>query len=506
MTGDSLSLLLIQADHVAAQRLQLGLEQWSRQPLAVVQAASLAAAVKILGQRKADAILYDPRVDETELARHELRRLKEQAAAPVILLVGDESEAGARFLLDCGSADDMLALQTRPQDLLRAIRLNAERERLSRELQAARREITAAERRFRALIESGPDGVLVLADDATVLQCSALAAEMLGRPPEVLVGQRLAGLLSAGEVTLLCAEGAPISVEVRLLETEWLGRRARVAKLRDLRPQRESEAALRLARQEADRANAMKSRFLANMSHELRTPLNSILGFSEMILAGVFGPIGHSKYAEYADYIHESASHLLALITDLLDVSRAEAGRFGIAEAPFAIAETIAAARDSVAGKAGERHLTLEIDPAAVRDLTLFGEERRIRQVLVNLLSNAVKFTPKGGRVMLTPRLLPSGDLDIVIADDGIGMAPKQVEEAFEAYIPVGNSEVRKAQQGSGLGLALSRMLIEMHDGWLELKSQPGCGTRVTVRLPAERVSRPKRPSVVELASNSSVA
>ena len=506
MTGDSLSLLLIQADHVAAQKLQLGLEQSGRQEHVVVQVANLAAAAMLLGQRKVDAVLYDTRVGETEMARHELRRVKDLAAAPVILLAGDEDEAASRALLDCGAADDLVPSDARTADLVRAIRLNCERDRLSRELRTARREIAAAERRFRALIESGPDGVVVLADDGAVLQCNAIAVEMLDRAPEALIGQHMPELLSAGEVTLVRPEGSALSVAVRLLETEWLGRRARVATLHDLGPSRQSEKAVRLARQDAERANAMKSRFLANMSHELRTPLNSILGFSEMIVSGVFGPVGNAKYSEYAEYIHDSATHLLSLICDLLDVSRAEAGRIGLTEAPFPIAETIDAAREAVADKARDCRLTLEVDGAAVRDLVLFGEERRVRQVLVNLLSNAVKFTPSGGRVMLLPQLQPSGDLDLIIADDGIGMAPNQIEHALEAYMQIGDSDVRKDQQGSGLGLALSRMLVELHDGWLDLKSQPGCGTRVTVRLPAERVSRPHKAPVIKLASQSSVA
>ena len=506
MTGGSLILLLIQADHVAAQKLRLGLERGGRQRHELVQVASLAAAANTLEQRGIDLVLFDPRIGETDSTRHELRRLKDLAAAPVVLLVGDEEEAGARTLLDSGAADDAIGRDAAPAELWRAIRLNAERERLERALGGARREIAALERRFLALMESGSDGVLVLADDGTVLQSNGRAAEMLERAPDALIGQRFEELLSAGEVTLLRPEGAALSLRVTLLETEWLGRRARVARLHDLGPERLRERALLLARQDAERANQMKSRFLANMSHELRTPLNSILGFSEMIVSGVFGPIGQKRYGDYAGYIHESATHLLNLISDLLDVSRAEAGRFGLAEAPFPLAKTIEAAQQAVAGKAEECRLSLEINGAPVEDLVLYGDERRIRQVLVNLLSNAVKFTPRGGRVMLSPQLLPSGDLDLVVADDGIGMAPNQIEDAFEAYIQIGNSEVRKEQQGSGLGLAVSRMLVEMHDGWMDLKSQPGCGTRVTVRIPAERVSRPHKAPIIKLAGNSSVA
>ena len=501
MTGDSLTLLLVQADHVSAQTLQLGLEQLAGRRHSLVQVARLAAATAVLGQHEFDAILYDQRVDESQTVRHELRRLKDLAVAPVVVLSDDSDQRFARELIRSAAADDSISREARASEISRTIDFSIERHALKRELREARRETGAAADRFHGLIQSLADGVVILADDGSVLHCNRRAAQMLERQGDAIVGQRFEALLNDGEVSLLRSDGSLLAIEVRLFETEWRGRRARMATLHDLGPLRKRERDLQIARHEAEQANAMKSRFLANMSHELRTPLNSILGFSEMITSGVFGPIGHHKYADYAGNIHESATHLLGLITDLLDVSRAQSGHFGMTEDTFSIAEAIDGARTSVAETARERGLALEVDLSAVADLLLLGDVRRIRQVFVNLLSNAIKFTREGGSVRLTSRLLKSGDLEFTVADDGIGMAPDQVEEAFEAYVQTSDSDVRREQQGSGLGLAMSRMLVELHDGSIELTSWPGRGTEVAVRFPAARVSRPFKARVIQLAS-----
>ena len=492
MTGDRLTLLLIQADRVAAQRLQLALADIEgAAQLQVCHVASLAAAQSLLASRPVQAVLYDLRLDASEVAAGELRRLRDRAAAPILLMTEDEEDERAHAMIRAGAADDIVSQASDGRRLMRALRLNLDRDRMTRELEAQRREAVAARTRFHNLVESSADGVLVLDREGIILFANTRAAAMLERPAEQIVGDSF-GDPAAGreptELTIMRRSGSALTIEIRMMETLWDGVTAFVATLRDISARKETERALRQAKQQAEWANEMKTQFLANMSHELRTPLNSILGFSEMIASGMFGPIGHRKYGEYARDIHRSASHLLGLISDLLDISRAEAGRFELENEPFDVAESLGLAARTMKPKLRQGGLGLDLETEAVEGVGLRGDERRIQQVLLNLLSNAIKFTPPGGRVRLSAGLSRIGNLVISVSDTGIGMDPERVEEAFQAYVQVSDIEIRRSQQGTGLGLAVARTLVEQHDGWMEMESEPGRGTQVSVVLPAERV------------------
>ena len=495
MTGESLRLLLIQADRVAAQRLQLALAEADRSGQhQIFHVATLPAAETLLATRRVQAVLYDLRVGTLEPAVLALRRLRDLAEAPILLLTADEEDEQAHAMIRSGAADDIVAEATDGRRLLRALRLNLERDRMTRELEARRREAVAARTRFYNLVESSADGVLVLNREGRMLFANAAAAAMLERPAEQLIGEPF-GDPAVGrestEFTILRRSGRATTIEMRVMETLWDGERAFVATLRDISARKEIEQSLRQDKQQAEWANEMKTQFLANMSHELRTPLNSILGFSEMIASGMFGPIGHRKYGEYASDIHRSASHLLGLISDLLDISRAEAGRFELADETFELAESLRVATRTMKPKLRQGGLTLSLEVEAVEGVGLRGDERRLQQVLLNLLSNAIKFTPPGGRIRLSAVLSRVGNLALTVADTGIGMDPERVEEAFQAYVQVSDIEIRRSQQGTGLGLAVARTLVEQHGGWLEMESEPGRGTQVTAVLPAERVIPP---------------
>lgn len=254
----------------------------------------------------------------------------------------------------------------------------------------------------------------------------------------------------------------------------------------DLSERHKAEADLADAKSRAEVANLAKSEFLASMSHELRTPLNSIIGFSQIIESAVHGPLGSDKYGEYLGYIQTSAHHLLALINDVLDVSAIEAGKLVLSEEWVAlgdIADAAAALISPSAGKAGVR-LDHDLTGSAV---ILNGDGRRLTQVLVNLLSNAVKFTPTGGTVTLWAERAGDGGIAVHVDDTGIGMTPDELVHAME---PFGRADtpLNRKLQGTGLGLPLSRTLIEAHGGHLDLNSAPGQGTRVTVSFPARMV------------------
>lgn len=240
------------------------------------------------------------------------------------------------------------------------------------------------------------------------------------------------------------------------------------------------------ARDEAQRANRAKSAFLANMSHELRTPLNAILGFSALIEQQSLGEIGNQRYVEYAGDIRESGEHLLAIINDLLEHSRIEAGKIELREERFDIAEAIEQARLFCQSRAEKTNVKLRTRLAPGLPPVL-GDALRLRQVLVNLISNAVKFTP-GGTVEIAAQIDAAGALRLDVCDTGIGMDEAGIEQALKPFGQVDNGLSRQFE-GTGLGLPLAKSLVELHGGMLSVASERGVGTMVSVVLPAWRVN-----------------
>jgi signal transduction histidine kinase len=230
-------------------------------------------------------------------------------------------------------------------------------------------------------------------------------------------------------------------------------------------------------------ANKHKSEFLANMSHELRTPLNAIIGFSEVLLERLFGDL-NDKQDDYLKDIHSSGKHLLSLINDILDLSKIEAGRMELEPSPVDVASAIVNALTLVRERAQHHAITLahDVDPEL---RTVDADERKFKQILLNLLSNAVKFTPDGGRIDVTARRL--GDVaEIAVHDTGIGIAPEDQAAVFEEFRQVGRDYTRK-QEGTGLGLALTRRFVELHGGTIRLESAPGAGSTFAFTLPLSR-------------------
>jgi signal transduction histidine kinase len=227
-------------------------------------------------------------------------------------------------------------------------------------------------------------------------------------------------------------------------------------------------------------ANKHKSEFLANMSHELRTPLNAIIGFSEALNERMFGEL-NDKQAEYIDDIHTSGKHLLALINDILDLSKVEAGRMELDLVEFDVPAALQNALTLVKERA-QRHgitLSLQLDPSVT---TFLGDERKFKQIMLNLLSNAVKFTPAGGRIGISSRC--SGEaLEVAVSDTGVGIAPEDQQAVFEEFRQVGRDYKSKAE-GTGLGLALTKRFVELHGGTLGVQSEPGKGSTFTFKLP----------------------
>jgi len=240
------------------------------------------------------------------------------------------------------------------------------------------------------------------------------------------------------------------------------------------------------ANEAAQSANMAKSAFLASIGHELRTPLNAILGFSEILKDEMFGEMGQPQYRDYSRLVHNSAEHLLNIINEILDIAKAEGGKLEIEDDTVDVARVVAICVSLIAARAGAKAPRIGIDiPSDLPPLR--ADSRRLKQILLNLISNAVKFTPESGEVKIGAAVEPSGGMAIVVRDTGSGMTAEDIVRATQLFAHT-EAELARKFAGAGIGLPLTKALVELHGGRFEIESEPGAGTRVTARFPRERV------------------
>jgi signal transduction histidine kinase len=259
-----------------------------------------------------------------------------------------------------------------------------------------------------------------------------------------------------------------------------------VSIVRDVSERIRYEAALHHAKEEADDANRSKSRFLATMSHELRTPLNAIIGFAEIMQHEIMGPVDNEQYRSYITDIHVSGAHLLQLINDILDLTKAEAGKLELYEEIIDLKEVVRSVARLNRAPIKKAGLTIRLDlPSGLPPLR--ADERKTRQILFNLIGNAVKFTPAGGRIEVSGRYDRQTGISVTVADSGIGIAPEDLPRVIEPFVQL-DSSLSRQHNGTGLGLPAVKAIMELHGGTLELRSRVGAGTEATATFPPDRV------------------
>jgi two-component system, cell cycle sensor histidine kinase DivJ len=384
---------------------------------------------------------------------------------------------------------------------------------------------SAEEARYRLLARNMTDVITRHGRNGTVLFISPAAETLLGVAAQQLRGHGLFDRVHVGDrpafLTALSdagAQGADRSVEFRVRREQaaarephyvWVEMRCRplareagdtadggdrqvVSVMRDVSGRKVQEQALAVARAEAERADAGKSRFLATMSHELRTPLNAIIGFSDMLANEQTMNLDPARRRDYAQMINESGQHLLAVVNGILDMSKIEAGNFAVTPEPFALAPAAESCCDLMALRAREAGVDLVVQlPGDLPEV--FADRRAVKQILLNLLSNAFKFTDAGGRVTLSAAA-EDGLVVLSIADTGIGIGEGDLPRLGDPFFQA-RSDYDRPRDGAGLGLSIVKGLLDLQNGRMQIASRLGEGTSITVRLPAVREAR--RPAAI---------
>ncbi|MER2634946.1 MAG: ATP-binding protein, partial [Rhizobiaceae bacterium] len=397
----------------------------------------------------------------------------------------------------------------------KALLLVLERSKETREPEAAPlkspsvAELEARVAEMRTIIDTATDGVVLIAPDGVIRSISRPAEalfgfesdDIAGKPFETLFAMEsqksardyLSGLSDHGVASVLNdgrevigreAEGRfiPLFMTIGRLP----GDSGYCAVVRDITQWKRAEEELTQARAVAERASSHKTEFLARVSHEIRTPLNAIIGFSELMIDEKFGPVANDRYRDYLRDINRSGNHVLDLVNDLLDISKIEAGQQDMSHEAVALNEALAEAVAIMQPQANRERVIIRSSfasnlPDVVADL------RSIRQIALNILSNAIRYTQAGGQVIVSTAYETSGDIAVRVRDTGIGMTPAEIEQALKPFKQI-NALKRPRGDGTGLGLPLTKALVEANRARFEISSTPGKGTLVEIVFPATRV------------------
>ncbi|HZT50653.1 MAG TPA: ATP-binding protein [Stellaceae bacterium] len=483
------------------------------------------AAMEAAEERPPDLLVTDlkmPGVDGIALIRR-FRALRGCAELPIMALTASEDRSLRLDALEAGATDFLPSPVDHDEFRVRArnlLTLRRQQRELAQRASSLEQQILAEERRHQAalreshellmrVIDAVPvmvsatdrDGRFVFVNECYARRVNKPAASIIGLTPVEVRDDLQARATMERDRRIVAHSEMPGTFEetiadangerrVLLTTKALLQDRAGPAVLvvtasLDITDRKEAELALLQAKEEAELASRSKTEFLANMSHELRTPLNAIIGFSQVMADELMGPLGSARYTGYARDICSSAQHLLGIISDILDVSKLEAGKAELDEEEGDLAAIVGDVLQLVRERARALEVGLAIDvPADLPAIRI--DVLKLKQVLLNLVTNAIKFSHAGGEVALSAGLAADA-LQITVSDRGIGMDEDEIATAVSRFGQVASAWSRK-HPGTGLGLPLAIGLVELHGGTLAIESRKGVGTTVTVRLPLDRI------------------
>jgi len=481
--------------------------------------------------RPPDLVITDvkmPELDGVEFIRR-FRSLPGCAEVPIVAVTTSEDRELRLAALEAGATDFLLSpvdhhefrvrsrnlLMLRRQQLLLAARASSLEEQMIADERRHRDALRHSHELLMRVIDAVPvmvsatdrEGRFVFVNECFARRVGKPAATIIGRVPSQVRDDLQARAAMERDRRIVARIDHPGSFEEQvatpdgerrvLLTTKALlhdhAAPLVVTASLDITDRKGAELALLAAKEEAELASRSKTEFLANMSHELRTPLNAIIGFSQVMADEMMGPIGSPRYAGYAHDIYTSAQHLLGIISDILDVSKLDAGKVELddeeAELPAVVGDVVRLVHERA------RVLELELDIDVPRGLPLVRVDvLKLKQVLLNLVTNAIKFSHAGGRVLVRAHADDDAIL-LAVSDRGIGMDAAEIATAVSRFGQVASAWSRK-HPGTGLGLPLAIGLVELHGGTVAIESRKGVGTTVTVRLPGDRIVRPPAAAV----------
>jgi len=388
------------------------------------------------------------------------------------------------------------------------------------ERRQAEASLRMSEEKYRVLWAGAGDAFVLFDSDSKILEANAAVATIFGYQPEEVIGQNLSLLQPeqfreghrqglqrylatgvktfnwrAAEVLGLHRDGREFPIEIAFNHLHLDGKDLFAGFIRDTTQRKQAEVELQRAKEEAERANLAKSEFLSRMSHELRTPLNAILGFGQILEMQNLKPLG----SESIDHILRGGRHLLALINEVLDIARVEAGSMELSLEPVAVREIVHEAASLIRPLAGQNGIRLDLFTTALCEAYVLADQQRLKQVLINLLSNAVKYNSHGGSVTTSCAESAAGRIRIGVSDTGPGIAAPDLEKLFVPFERLGAEKTEI--EGTGLGLAFSRRLVEAMNGTLSVASVLGQGSTFTVELPRAQAPAPPEAAPGNAAS-----
>lgn len=484
---EKLTILLVEDRLAEANVLKFGLNAISHPQVEIDHVTRLAAAASALEMQRYDAVLLDLALPDGEGSASIQQLVQQAPATPVIVLSGIDDRDMEIESIRAGAQGFVVIGTMEPRVLARLVMHAVERHRLHASDKSALQELTVMNAQFRRLISDNADAMLVIDATGAAKFVNPAAETLLGRPARDLIDALVGLPIEAGhavEMNIVRPDGREIVADMRVTPTLWEGEDMFLASLRDVTQRKALEHSLREEAMNANAAAEARAAFLANMSHELRTPLNCIIGYIDLIRSEIYGPIANEKYEEYIEIAIGAGNELLDMIADVLELARADADKISLDEAEFQLDVMIREAlmtATPIIQKAG-----IKMD-ARLEKVTVFGDEKRFKQVVLNLLSNAAKFTQPGGSVSVMTEMTAAGALEVSVCDTGVGIPQNELPELFN-HFHQSKSASADPKTGIGLGLSICKHFVELHGGEIVADSVVGKGATFTFSVPAERI------------------